>query len=104
MKQARVRGYKAIWRPLGLGWGTVRALVRVGLRILIALLPLWPFIVLAALYFLPIQSPHLRVSYTYTGSYEHPSYRTCQYLGLHGTVDVVGQDCPIVRLMAERPS
>jgi|CXWL01.1.fsa_nt_gi hypothetical protein len=103
MKQARVRSYKTIRRPLGLGWGTLRALVRVGLRILIALLPLWPFIVLAALFFLPVQSPHLRVSYTYTGSYEHPSYRTCRYLGIHGTVDVIGQDCPIVRLMGSGP-
>lgn len=103
MKQARVRSYKSIRRPLGLGWGTVRALVRVGLRILIALLPLWPFIVLAALFFLPVQSPHLRIRYTYTGTWEHPSYRTCQYLGIHGTVDVIGQDCPIVRLMGNAP-
>lgn len=103
MKQARVRSYKSIRRPFGLGWGTLRALVRVGLRILIGLLPLWPFIVLAALFFLPVQSPHLRVSYTYTGSWEHPSYRTCQYLGIHGTVDVIGQDCPIVRLMGQTP-
>lgn len=104
MKQARVRSYKTIRRPLfSLGWGTVRALVRVGIRILIALLPLWPFIVLAALFFLPVPSPHLRTSYTYTGSWEHPSYRTCRYLGIHGTVDVIGQDCPIVRLMSQTP-
>ncbi len=41
--------------------------------------------------------------YIYTGSYEHPSYRTCRYLGIYGTVDVVGQDCPIVRMMDEMP-
>jgi hypothetical protein len=77
--------------------------IRVGLRLLIALLPLSPFIVLAALFFLPQQTPHLRVSYTYTGSSDQPSYRTCQYLGIHGTVGVVGQDCPIVAFMKETP-
>ncbi len=101
MNTAKVRSYKTIRRPLGLGWGTVRALVRVGLRILIALLPLWPIIVLAALFFLPVPTPHLRVSYPYTGSYEHPSYRTCQYLGIHGSVDVIGQDCPIIAFMGK---
>lgn len=103
MIKAKVRSYKTIRRPLGLGWGTVRALGRVGLRILIALLPFSPFIVLAALFYLPQQTPHLRINYTYTGSYDHPSYRTCQYLGIHGTVHVVGQDCPIVQLMRDRP-
>ena len=76
---------------------------RVGLRLLIELFPLSPFIALASLFFLPQQTPHLRVSYIYTGSYEHPSYRTCRYLGIYGTVDVVGQDCPIVRMMDEMP-
>ena len=35
-----------------------------------------------------------------TGSYEHPSFCTCQYLGIQGWVDVIGQDCPILQLMA----
>lgn len=99
MKQARVRSYKTIRRPLGLGLGHMGPVIRVGLRVLIALLPLSPFIVLAALLYLPQQTPHLRTNYTYTGSYEHPSYRTCQYLGIHGTVDVVGQDCPLTKFL-----
>lgn len=102
MKQARVRSYKTIRRPLFyMGWGNMGPVIRVGIRVLIALLPFSPFIVLAALFYLPQHTPHLRINYTYTGSYEHPSYRTCQYLGIHGTVDVIGEDCPIVRLIGK---
>lgn len=96
MIKAKVRSYKTIRRPLGLGWGTVRALVWVGLRILIALLPSLPLIAIVTVFLLP-QTPHLRIAYTYTGSSQRPIYHTCQYLGIHGIVDVFGQDCPIVR-------
>ena len=102
MSKAKVRRYKTLRRPSGLGWGYMGPVMWVGLRILIALLPLTPVIAIAIVFLLP-ETPHLRVSYTYTGSYEHPSYRTCQYLGIHGTVDVIGQDCPLVRLMGEMP-
>jgi hypothetical protein len=101
MRQAKIKGYKKTRTSLFLGWG-LRALFRVGLRILITCLPLLPFIAIGAVFFLP-QSPHLRVSYTYTGSYEHPSYRACQYLGVHGTVQVIGQDCPIVAFIGQQP-
>ncbi|MCA9470106.1 MAG: hypothetical protein KC643_32300 [Nitrospira sp.] len=94
MKKAKIKGYKKVRTSLFLGRG-IRALFRVGLQMLITCLPLLPFIAIGAVFFLP-QSPHLRVSYTYTGSYEYPSYRTCQYLGVHGTVQVIGQDCPLV--------
>jgi hypothetical protein len=70
----------------------------VGLRILIALLPLLPFIAVAVLFVQPQHTPHLRIRYTYIGSYEYPSNRTCQYFGIHGTVDVIGEDCPIATL------
>ncbi len=96
MIKAKVRSYKAIRRSLGLGWGTVRALGRVGLRILIALLPVLPLIAIVIVFLLP-QTPHLRIAYTYTGPSQRPIYHTCQYFGIHGTVDVFGQDCPIVR-------
>lgn len=95
MIKAKVRSYKSIRRPLGLGWGTITALGRAGLRLLIALLPLWPFIALAVVFLLP-RTPHLRIAYTYTGTYQYPVYHTCQYLGIHGTVDVVSHDCPLV--------
>lgn len=100
MKKAKVRGYKKTRKPFFLGWG-LRALFRVGLRILITCLPFLPFMAIGAVFFLP-QSPHLRVSYTYTGSFEYPIYRTCQYLGIHGTVQVIGQDCPLVAFMNEK--
>ncbi len=100
MNKAKVRRYKTIRGPLGLGWGTVGALGRVGLRILIALLSNVPLLIIVILFFLP-RTPHLRIAYTYTGTYQYPIYRTCQYLGIHGTVNVVGQDCPIVRLLGE---
>lgn len=102
MIKAKVRSYKTIRRPLGLGWGTLRALVRVGLRILIALLPVLPLIAIVIVFLLP-QTPHLRIAYTYTGTHQRPIYRTCQYIGIHGIVDIVGQDCPIVRIMGGTP-
>ena len=100
MKKARVRSYTTRRRPSGLGWGYMGPVVRVGVRILMALLPLVPVLAVAIVFLLP-ETPHLRVSYTYTGAAEHPSYRTCRYLGIHGTVNVIGEDCPIVQLMGK---
>lgn len=80
MKQAKVLNYKRIrTSTFSWGWG-IRALVRVGLRMLIACLPLVPFIALAVPFLLP-ETPHLRIQYTYAGSYNHPIYRECQYFG-----------------------
>ena len=102
MKKAKIKGYKKIRTPLFLGRG-LRALFRVGLRMLITLLPLLPFVVIGVAFFLP-QSPHLRVSYTYTGSYEHPNYRECRYLGVHGMVKIgIGQDCPLIAFIGKKP-
>ena len=101
MKQAKVRSYRKIRKTFGLGWG-YRALFRVGLRLLILLLPLLPFIAMAMVFSLP-QTPHLRTSYTYTGSHDHPNYRACQYLGVHGTVQVMGQNCPLITFMNGKP-
>src|SRR5690349_21592425 len=68
MKQAKVLNYKKIkTSSFSWGWG-IRALCRVGLRMLIACLPLLPFIALATPFLLS-ETPHLRISYTYTGSY-----------------------------------
>ena len=94
MKQAKVKRYRRRQMPFGMGWDN-RALVRVGIRLLLIGLPLLPFIAVAIVFMLP-ETPHLRVSYTYTGSHEHPNYRTCQYLGIHGFSQVIGQDCPLV--------
>ncbi|MDR4461216.1 MAG: hypothetical protein MRJ67_11980 [Nitrospirales bacterium] len=63
MTKAKVKGYKKIRKPFFLGWG-LRALFRVGLRMLIICLPLLPFMGIGAVFFLP-QSSHLCVSYTY---------------------------------------
>jgi hypothetical protein len=66
MKQAKVLSYQKSDKSFSWGWG-IRALFRVGLRILIACLPLLPFIALATPFLMP-ETPHLRVKYTYNGS------------------------------------
>lgn len=101
MKQAKVLTYKTIKQPISWGWG-IRALCRVGLRMLIACLPLIPLIALATPFLLP-ETPHLRIRYTYTGSYDHPIYRECQYLGIHGRVVIDGPNCPIIQMMVNTP-
>lgn len=101
MKQAKVLNYKRITKKsISWGWG-IRALIRVGLRMLIACLPLLPLIALGVPFFLA-QTPHLRIIYTYTGSYAHPIYRECHYIGIHGRVLVDGPDCPIVTFLGEK--
>ena len=94
MKHVKVKRFKAVHKPSGLGWG-YRARFRVGLRWLITLLPLLPVLALVMIFLLP-QTPHLRISYSYTGTYEHPIYRECNYLGIHGFIRVLGPDCPLV--------
>ena len=95
MRRAKVKRYRRIHQSLDWGWG-YRALIRVGLRLLISLLPLLPFIAIAIIFLLP-KTPHLRVSYTYTGSSSHPNYIDCQYLGVHGMVrNGFALDCPLV--------
>lgn len=48
-------------------------------------------------------SPSLRVYYTYTGSYEYPSYRYCLYLSLNGWHEVTPflgmNQCPIIKFV-----
>ncbi len=101
MKQAKVLNYKTIRQPISLGWG-IGALFRVGLRILIACLPLLPFIALATPFLLP-ETPHLRIKYTYTGSSTRPIYRECEYFGIHGWVYQWGPDCPLMMFLGEMP-
>lgn len=50
MKKAKIKGYKKIRTPLFLGWG-IRALFRVGLRMLITCLPLLSFIAIGVVFF-----------------------------------------------------
>ncbi len=94
MKKAKIRGYKKIRKPLSLGRG-VSGLFRLALRILPGLFPLLPFIAIGIVFSLP-QTPHLRVSYTYTGSKSHPRYITCDYLGIYGQTTVFGNRCPMI--------
>lgn len=101
MKQAKVLSYKRFSKSFSWGWG-IRALIRVGLRMLIACLPLVPIIALAVPFLLP-ETPHLRIQYTYRGSYDHPIYRECQYLGIHGRVLLDGPDCPIIQMLRISP-
>ncbi|MGQ0556013.1 MAG: hypothetical protein ACT4PN_08740 [Nitrospiraceae bacterium] len=101
MKQAKVLSYKRFSKPFSWGWG-IWALIRVGIRILIACLPLVPFIALATPFLLP-ETPHLRVVYTYTGTYSHPRYRECEYLGIHGRVHILGPNCPVIAFFGENP-
>ncbi len=101
MKQAKVLSYKKIrTSSFTWGWG-IRALIRVGLRMLIACLPLVPFIALAVPFLLP-ETPHLRISYTYTGSYSHPIYRECTYLGVYGMAHTFGPECPVVTFLGQK--
>jgi hypothetical protein len=101
MKQAKVLNYQRVKTSFSWGWG-IRALFRVGLRILIACLPLLPFIALATPFLMP-ETPHLRVKYTYTGSSARPIYRECEYLGIHGRVYQWGPDCPLMMFLGEMP-
>ncbi len=94
MRRAKVKSYKKIQNPLRLGRG-VNRLFRWALRSFISLLPLLPILVIVIVFSLP-QTPHLRVSYTYTGSNAYPSYRECKYLGVQGATQVIGQDCPLI--------
>lgn len=97
MRRAKVTGYKRPARGFGLRGGLLGFL---GLchTILRGLIPLLPFIVIGVLVLLP-RTPHLRVSYTYTGSYENPRYITCRYLGIHGWLTLYGNHCPILTLL-----
>ncbi len=101
MKQAKVLSYQKSSKSFSWGWG-IRALIRVGLRILIACLPLLPLIALATPFLLS-ETAHLRVSYTYNGSNTHPIYRECKYLGIHGWVYHWGPDCPLMMFLGEMP-
>ena len=65
------------------------------LNVLAFLLERWP-LVLIAVFFLTPQGPHLRVSYAYYGTYEHPTYTSCTYLGSRGFREAYGPDCPVV--------
>ncbi|MDR4482563.1 MAG: hypothetical protein R3B95_04870 [Nitrospirales bacterium] len=61
MTKAKVKGYKKIRKPFFLGWG-LRALFRVGLRMLIICLPLLPFMGIGAVFSAAIVAS-LRVVY-----------------------------------------
>lgn len=99
MKQAKVLDYTKTRKPVA--WRQrVWALFRIGLRILIACLPLVPFAALAVVFLLP-ETPHLRMTYIYNGSSTHPIYRECEYLGIHGKVRLFGPACPIVTFLGQ---
>lgn len=97
MKQGKVTGYRKTRRVR-----THRRLLTSGLRwclpLLQQVLSLWPVIALIVIFLMP-ETPHLRVSYSYAGSSDHPRYINCQYLGIDGVVRVRGRQCPLVTLM-----
>jgi hypothetical protein len=101
MRRAKVTGYQHRSRGHGVRFGIFRLLDFVSMMIR-GLVPLLPFIIIGVLFVLP-KSPHLRVSYTYTGSYDSPHYITCRYLGIHGWVRVYGSQCPMITLMNGKP-
>ncbi len=101
MRRVKVTSYQNPSRGLGGRYHFLRLLDLCSMLIR-GLLPLLPFIVIGALFLLP-KTPYLRVSYTYTGSYEHPRYISCRYLGIHGWHTVYGNHCPMVTLMNGAP-
>jgi hypothetical protein len=72
------------------------ALTTLFLRGLIRLLELWPFVLLLALYFSPIQ-PHFRYEYRYFKIGHAKIMLDCDYLGLHGKTKYRdGSFCPFI--------
>jgi len=57
----------------------------------------WIAVGLMVAYQLPT-TPHLRITYSYTGSSSAPRYVECRYFGLHGGVTTFGPRCPIVAM------
>ena len=101
MKQATVRKYQRRRRPRTTRrW--VTASLRWGLPLLQQVLSLWPVIALIVIFLMP-ETPHLRVSYTSTGTRDEPRYLTCEYLGIDGLVNVRGRQCPLVTFMNGQP-
>ena len=69
------------------------------LRMLAALLTLWPFLLVAAIVLSPI-TPHLRWEYSYRELGRERLYVACDYLGARGIVPYRrGADCPLVVLI-----
>jgi len=97
MRRAKVTGYKPPSRGFGLRVGLLGVLGFCH-TILRGALPLFPFILIGVLFLLP-KTPHIRVSYTYTGSYENPRTITCRYLGIHGWFTLYGNHCPILTML-----
>lgn len=74
------------------GWPLVTPVRLVNLVWLVVLGAVWLAAVL-------LGTPHLRIVYTYTASYERPYYHRCTYWGLHPFV-MVPQDgkCQLIVL------
>ncbi|MBT3011724.1 MAG: hypothetical protein KME41_08375 [Candidatus Thiodiazotropha sp. (ex Lucina pensylvanica)] len=69
------------------------------IRVLAALLALWPFLLLAAAVLSPV-TPHLRWEYSYREFGKQRHYTSCAYLGARGFVPYRrGSDCPLVVLI-----
>lgn len=97
MRRVKVTGYQRRSRGFGVRVGILRILDLCSMMIR-GLLPLLPFIMIGVLFLLP-ETPHLRVSYLYSGSYDSPRYITCRYLGIYGWRTVRGNHCPVVTLL-----
>jgi|GEM_PF-5406284 len=61
----------------------------------------WPLLLLVV-FFLSSEGPHLRVSWTCSGSCDRNYYIHCTYLGSRGFVPALGPVCPLVAWIDSR--
>lgn len=75
--------------------------LRLVFRLINKLMGYWALLLIALLFFLDIQSPHIRWDYTYRvviGG--EPVYTTCRYIGLKGIITPKDMgECPVIMLL-----
>ena len=73
------------------------------LRIIGALLERWPLLLVVAFIVSPV-GPHMRLKYTYYGSFESKVYKRCWYLGSRGVIEPLGltPNCPVFVVLDAR--
>ena len=101
MKTSKVVKFKTPFNEFGIQ-RLLRYVIRLGLYLLRILFPLLPFIAIGLVFSLS-KTPHLRVSYTYKGSYEHKRFISCNYWGMNGVQKVFQNPCPLIQFMEKKP-
>ena len=69
-----------------------------------ALLRRWQLVLIVGVAISPI-GPHIRWQYTYTGSYSHKTYMSCDYMGSRGLIIGVPHappNCPFILILDTR--